>query len=401
MVAWVVLSGRERQAWSDVAVFANFADQVRDGGPAWLGEYPPAARLLVMLPAVSSSPVFYAGLFIGLVAAADAAVLLRLSKQAAAHERRLGVVLWIVGPAVLGSLSWLRFDLIVAGIAVFALSAASPVAARLLGFLAIQLKIWPVLLLPLLVRQSRRPFRAGLIALGASAAIFSALAWVPGGTAFSWASWALDRGVNLESTSGLVLAGSSLFGGDVHVSFGFGSWQIDTPGAAGAVLSTGFGVVGLVAIATLSIDATRSRSRSRGLLAACVCIEILLLTSKVFSPQYVLWLLGPAAVLLSSVELRRPRYLLVLTLAVCAATHLVYPLTYASLLGLEPFAITVLLVRTLLLVALLLATLREWMTTRDTEIHGLRTERPRPDREPGPHAASELAGVRPEGLGHG
>ncbi len=365
MVLSVLLSSRESRALSDLAVFVNFAGEVRDGGPAWLGEYPPAARLLVLLPAISSSPIVYAGLFIGLVAAADAAVLLRLSKQAAAHERRLGVAMWIVGPALLGSLSWLRFDLIVAGIAVFALSAASPVAARLLGFLAIQLKIWPVLLMPMLIRESRRPIRAGLVALAASAVAFVALAWAPGGTAFSWATWALDRGVNLESTIGLVLAGSSFVGSDARVSFGFGAWQIDTSGSGAAWLASALGVVGIAAIIMLSVDTTRSRSRSRALLALCMCIEILLLTSKVFSPQYVLWLIGPLAVVLTSAELDRPRRLFWLLAAVCLATHVVYPLAYLSLIALEPAGVLALLLRQILLIGLLITTHREWQRCRE------------------------------------
>jgi hypothetical protein len=81
-------------------------------------------------------------------------------------------------------------------------------------------------------------------------------------------------------------------------------------------------------------------------LAVFATVTLLLLADKVFSPQYLVWLLPVGALL--------PRRATVPLAVTSFLTLLVYPIGYPDLILLRPPLIALLLLRNLLLVALLL-----------------------------------------------
>jgi hypothetical protein len=70
-----------------------------------------------------------------------------------------------------------------------------------------------------------------------------------------------------------------------------------------------------------------------------------MLTAKVFSPQYLVWLL-PLALLSSLARSGASRWL---WLGLCLASQIVYPAAYGALMGLAPWMCLLLLARNLAL----------------------------------------------------
>ncbi|MEO7979360.1 MAG: glycosyltransferase 87 family protein [Sporichthyaceae bacterium] len=344
------LASRERGAWSDLLVYAEWAThRVVILSERGLPEYPPAARLVLLSAAWANDTVVYAAVFLASMAVIDAFVLLRLRRLARSTGREGGVVVWVLAPAMLGSVSWARFDMVAVATVAVAMTLQSVRARSALAVVAILVKAWPLVLLPTLVGGERRA-RTSALTVAAALLGFVSLGWVPGGTAFSWVSWASDRGIQIESLPGLALALSGLAGSGAQVSYAFGSWQIALPGSADSVLAAALLTLGVLAVCFLFRSGLRTSSDRIATLLATLTVTVVLLTSKVFSPQYLLWLVGPVAVLLTSHELRRPRLIAALVLLCAAATHAVYPLTYTALLDLHPVAVGLLAIRTVLLV---------------------------------------------------
>jgi len=96
-------------------------------------------------------------------------------------------------------------------------------------------------------------------------------------------------------------------------------------------------LLGVVALAIAHLRAFRADSEARtpALAARLVLLTVLvfILTNKVFSPQYLLWIAAPLALLgawSSTMQARLEGSLLV---AACLLTQLVYPLNYGGVTG--------------------------------------------------------------------
>jgi asparagine N-glycosylation enzyme membrane subunit Stt3 len=136
------------------------------------------------------------------------------------------------------------------------------------------------------------------------------------------------------------------------VSYHFGSWQIAAPGAADLLVARTLLVAGVLLVAALLLlGLRRTADKRQADILSTLAVAVVLLSSRVFSPQYLLWLIGPVAVLLTVHRFRRPGLLGGLLVLCAASTHVVYPLLYMDLLALHVAPVVVLLVRTVLLVA--------------------------------------------------
>jgi hypothetical protein len=130
-------------------------------------------------------------------------------------------------------------------------------------------------------------------------------------------------------------------------------------------------VVGVAIVSILAMLRFRSERRVMGmpqlptLVAYVVAVVIaLLVTNKVFSAQYLLWML-PFGCLL-------PRRQTAVVIAIAALSILVFPLSYGDLVDLEPSAIGLLVARNALLVGLLGWVLVRYrpLTPRSAEAYG-------------------------------
>jgi hypothetical protein len=136
------------------------------------------------------------------------------------------------------------------------------------------------------------------------------------------------------------------------VSGGFGSYNVALPGAA----ETAGGLLFWIALSALVVAAARSGARLRAappaerLRALCgwalATVAVILCTSKVLSPQFLIWLLPWPAVLLGRGGLLQG------TLACLALTQAFYPFLYSALRAGHPLVVALLIARNAGLVVL-------------------------------------------------
>ena len=161
---------------------------------------------------------------------------------------------------------------------------------------------------------------------------------------FSPLTWQSGRGLQIESVWATPLMVARAFDPvrwTVRYST-FQAYEVFGPGVSTLlVVSTAATVLGLLVTVALFVRGFRnpgSRAVALGLLVLAT-IAITTITNKTLSPQYLLWLGGPAAVLLLSRGERGPalapraRPLAVQLLVLALLTQLTYPVLYNGLLG--------------------------------------------------------------------
>ncbi|MGW7578237.1 glycosyltransferase 87 family protein [Streptomyces sp. NPDC054765] len=330
-------------------------------------QYPPAAALAILSPGLLPF-LDYAPAFFTLVLLTDAAALaLFLRAGRRPGHRPAGAWVWIAGVALLGPTAYARYDLMVVAVAAAALFAAARrprVAGALVAFGAL-LKVWPVLLLTGAAVRGRRARALWWSAAGTAAGLtLFFVAAAPGALAFL--TFQRDRGTEVESLGALVFHVARHYGWDGQVLLHYGSLEFLGPGVP--FVSTLALTLSLAAAGWLFLWRVRARELGPATLcdAAFTATLLLTTTSRVISPQYMLWLVGLAAV---CTTLRAGRQTLpaVLVLLATGLTLLEFPVWFAHVVASDPQAVAVLAVRNGLLVAAsLLACRRLWVSTRGT-----------------------------------
>ncbi|CAL9586602.1 glycosyltransferase 87 family protein [Streptomyces sp. enrichment culture] len=357
----VVLPGPD--VTSDVSViYRGWYEVLRTGtfpldDVTW--QYPPAAALAILSPGLLPF-LEYATAFFALALLADLAVLVLLVRAGRRPGRSpRGARVWVAGVPLLGPTVYARYDVMVTAVAVAALLAAARhprLAGALAGFGAL-LKVWPAMLL---LGVRRRGAWASAAVTGAGvAALFAAL--MPG--AFAFLTFQRDRGTEVESLGALVLHVARHHGWDGEVLLNYGSVEFLGPYVSwvstGALLLSGAAFGWLVRWRLL---ATRFEAHTVAD-AAFTAVLMFTVTSRVISPQYMVWLVGLAAVCRCFGE-SRMRLPVALVLAASAVTVLEFPVWFAHVVASDPLGIALLVVRNgLLVAAALLAARVLWRAT--------------------------------------
>jgi hypothetical protein len=336
-------------------------------------EYP-LPVLLVMVPQFllgRMNPVAFGLLFAATMLLCDACFTYVLWR---ADGRRRGYAtnFWLWFVPCIGPMAYFRFDLVPAvltGAAVLVVARRPATSGALTAFGA-AVKLWPAIMLPILLL--RRDIRTRVLAgfLVAGGAILVGTIMVGGlSRTLSPLRYQAQRGLQIESVvaSPLMLARSFAPGAwRLHVSR-FKSWEIYGPWVhGGLVAATVLTGLGLVVLAVLWWRALRGDVVTVPLLGWMFLATALVLTvtDKALSPQYILWLGGPFAGLASHSTDRQIRRAGSLLLVIAVLTHVIFPIAYASLTihaGHSGYAAILLVARNALLVYLsCLACLRVW-----------------------------------------
>jgi len=298
-------------------------------------EYPPGALPFVLVPAVLGGGTFSAPVFVGLLVAVDLAAFVLLVAWARRGGSRAGAAAWLVLPPALGVVLYGRLDLLPAVALLAALERAHArrwTASGVWLGLGAAAKLVPGVFLPVLLVAAGR----GRWRLLAGAATGGAVAWLPyaADTPELWhdvVGYHSARGVHLESLWGSLLNLVRLRGAPITLLYEHGAFGITGAGASGMLVASAVLVVGIV-VAAAAVAAVRWRGRpwrARVELAIAVTatMALLLATTRVFSPQFVMWLLAAAAAALT-VAPGLWRWLLPALAAVVALTVLEYPLGF-------------------------------------------------------------------------
>jgi hypothetical protein len=337
---------------------------------AW--QYPPGAAAVLVAPAALPF-LGYAAAFYCLALLTDAAVCAALLWDARGCARPAGAWVWVGGVALAGPIVFARYDVMVTAVGMLALLllARRPGAAGGLAGVGALLKVWPVLLL-IGAPRGTSVWRAWLSAAGAVAAL-SALfaATMPG--AFSFLAFQRDRGTEVESLGAMVfhLARHAGWHGTVTMHYG----SVEFLGRHVHMVSAA--ALGLSVLAFCWLLWWRLRARTFTAAtpydAAFTAVLVFTTTSRVISPQYMVWLIGIGAVCVT----RRAgvvRLPVLLTLAATLLTTLEFPVFFVHVVASDKWGVLLLAARNGLLVsASFLACRRLWATS-------VRTRSPLPTR---------------------
>ncbi|WP_328441095.1 glycosyltransferase 87 family protein [Streptomyces sp. NBC_00444] len=348
---------------SDVSVIYQGWFEVLRTGTFPLGDvtwqYPPAAALAILSPALLFF-LDYTSAFFVLAFLADLAVLGLLLYAGLRPGRSLrGAWVWVAGVPLLGPTVYARYDVMVTAVAVAALLAGARhprVMGALVGFGAM-LKVWPVLLLVGAVR--RRAWAAAGVTVMALAVLFAAV--MPG--AFAFLTFQRDRGTEVESLGSLVFHVARQFGWSGEVLLNYGSVEFLGPYVS-LVSTAALALTGLAFGWLLLWRLLAGRFMTHTLAdAAFVAVLMFTTTSRVISPQYLVWLVGLAAVCLCfrASPMRVPAGLV---LAASFVTVLEFPVFFAHVVASDLLGVTLLFVRNgLLVLATVMAARELWRSS--------------------------------------
>lgn len=324
--------------------------------PTW--QYPPGIAPLFLL--AGWLPIDYRWAFTLLILIVDA---LLMAALLVAHARRpgrswRGPWLWALAGLVVGSIMMVRFDVVPTLFAVLAvLLAARPAwsgASAALGFVT---KVWPAFMLLVLPRRS---LPRGLLAFALSATVVLGVVALLTDGSLSFLANQQARGLQVESVGALPYELYTLVGGDVEFGLQYGSIQVLMDGAETVGLGLtvlGLGLLGLLGWWRLSGRLEAARPGDVALAVMLVSVA----TSRVYSPQFNVWLVGLAAVALLD-RSSRMRTVVALVIAVSLLTQVVYPWSATQLVTGEAVAIVAQALRILGLVAATALALREVLT---------------------------------------
>ncbi|MBX6382906.1 MAG: DUF2029 domain-containing protein [Microbispora sp.] len=363
--------------WSGVLSRGEFPA----GDDKW--QYPPLAALPMLAPRLL--PLDYHTAFLLLAVLCDLAILFLLWRFSGPRHGggRTGPWVWTIGAALLGPVLVSRYDLMVTLVAVLALTASSGPAVRgaLIG-VGLLVKVWPVALLAGL-RRWRELLTASGLALGVAVAGCGVAALVmPHALGFLTAQE--QRGLQIESLAATPFALARALGWwDGYTTYQHGAMEAVGPGVGtAALLSVAATPAALTLIGVWWLRAVPGPRAYYD--AALTTVLFLVATSRVLSPQYFVWVIGLAAVVVSVRRERpgptqRPAVLLVLLAALL--TGIMYPwieLDY-SWTGALPGTLVLAVRNLVVLAAAVTSYVQLWRSTR-----GVRWARDQWIREPVP-----------------
>lgn len=349
----------------DTPTYEQYGDAIAAGRVPYRDfplEYPPGALLPFVAPELTARKsdlngyghaferwMAGAGVLLTLFAAAALAAL-----RAPPLRATLALALVAASPLLLGTVVLTRFDLWPAALTAAALAALlagrNELGALVLGA-AIATKLYPVVLVPLGIawvwRQygRRRALAWTTLVAATCAAVFLPFAAIaPGGLGHSFAVQ-LHRPLQIESLGAAALiALHHAAGVAITVRSDHGSQNIESAGADAVAVATT--VLALFALcATWFLFARGPAQRERLATASAAAVATFIAFGKVFSPQFMIWLIP-------LVPLVRNRLAPMLLAAALVLTQLWFPAHYWALTTLALRESWLLLARDLVVLAL-------------------------------------------------
>lgn len=334
------------------------------GDTAW--QYPPGAALAMLAPGLLPF-LTYLQAFTALMVLTDAltqASLVRVSlrRNGGLHRGRstAGAWMWALALPLLFGLPYGRYDLPVTAVAMASLLflPSRPRIAGVLAGLGAMVKVWPALMV-LGTPRGRATRQAWTTTLVSAAALLLVLATMFDG-AFDFLSAQQNRGVEIESLGGSALQVARLFGWPGKIERHYGSMEFLGPHVQ-EIATASLWLTG-AAFGWLLLWRHRARrwTAATPFDAALTAVLLFTVTSRVISPQYLIWLIGLSAVCLTvRGSCQRPATLLIL-LSV-GITTIDFPLFFdAELAGGWKATVVIVARNVLLLCASVWSAVRLW-----------------------------------------
>lgn len=320
------ISSRYPLMASDLSYYFTNAHQhgLRTGMP----EYPLPIAVALMAPARALNFISYVVVFVAVILAIDLMITWLLARAFGALAARG----WILFVVLLGPVGYLRFDPLVA--AAITISIATVRRRPALSGLAVAagaaIKLWPAVLGVGVTgpRAQRARHTAGALLAGLT---WAGLVVLTAGfkRLFSPLVWQSGRGFEFESPLASLL-GLVRATGDHSIRWAHhrGSWEYVGPLATDLLPLVSIieytGLILILAVVLLGFRTGATGSAHSYALTITTVILILIITSPVLSPQYLIWL-GPGLCVVRDARLRQLAY------AACLLTQIEFPFLYEQL----------------------------------------------------------------------
>jgi hypothetical protein len=304
--------------YQDVDLYHVWAEIMGDTGalptdPTW--QYPPGAGLLLLAPQLS--PAEFQPSFVVLMLVVDLIGFWMMTRLAKEEGKDVGVWIWLLAMPLLAAIPLLRFDLVPTVIAMGALLVIHrrPGLFGVLVGIGAAIKVWPLFLL-FAEWDKKRLLRAAGAAFASLAAVFAITALFLGDP-FGFLGHQGGRGLQVESVFATPWQLRQVITGELPPTLArYGSNEIAS--GLGEVLAK---FLDVAAIAVLVGSALWWRLRERRVRGgrpelgdvalsrdfAFTVSLLFVVVSRVLSPQYMIWLVGLCAVVLTSRRTRVAR----------------------------------------------------------------------------------------------
>ncbi|SED71252.1 Protein of unknown function [Streptomyces sp. 3213] len=329
-----------------------------------LWQYPPGAGPILLAPALLPDLTYFQA-FVAFTLAADALITVVLTRAGTrpGHSLR-GAAYWIVCLPLLLDMPLVRYDVQVTAFAVISLLTLSRSTRACGAFAALGalVKVWPALVL-LGVPRGRATrsvwswaVGTGVLSLMMLVALFN--------NPFAFLRQQGGRGVQIESLGGTLLGLATHVGWPGRARYQYGAMEFTGPHVAAVADAS----LALTAVAFGFLLLWRIRARrwtdATPYDAALSAVLLFTVTSRVISPQYMIWLLGLAAVCLTSRHtVQRP--VAALIVAATAISSVEFPALYGDVIHSTWTGCALMVVRNgLLAAAAVLSFVRLWRSSR-------------------------------------
>lgn len=363
--AWVLLSGfgvifypESEFLFSDVRLYDWWAGNIADShfpinDPMW--QYPPLAAVVFLAGYLLAGNTVG---FVFLATVADLAIFVLLAQKGREQENFTPAFIWTLAPLVMGPILLGRFDVFVTLASVVALLSIGQArrfgAAIAVGAL---LKVWPILLLLAAPKGAVLKVVAWFAATFAAGSLLLSIWW---SDSFSFIGGQRSRGLQIESVGALPYQLWNAGPGKVSSAFQFGAIEVVASGTSLISLIItliGLGLLGILVFWRVSGRLHSANPADIALLAVLISI----VTSRVLSPQYMVWVFGLLAVSAFNPQKNFNKILILICIS-AGIGQVIYPWWYLSLQQGGVMAVTAHAIRIL---TLLWATAIVWNNLRE------------------------------------
>ncbi len=319
----------------DVSIFGVWSEQlgVQHALPneeAW--QYPPGAALLMVLPRIGGGD--FLDHFVATMLVFDLIGLVLLATLGRREGSDAGVWVWLLAMPMMRALPVLRFDLVPAVLAIGALVVIHrrPTWFGALAGLGAMVKAWPIALL-FGEWDRRRLLRACAGAAAAVALVFAISAIAFDGDQLNFLKEQNGRGLQVEAVASLPWhLNQYATGEEPHTALRYRAWEIES-GTADTIAD----LLKWLSLAALIGGGVWWWARARGIRRGredlsepavsrdfvFTVVLLLVVTSRVLSPQYMIWMLALAAVVLTAKAsaLKRPAWTVIVAALVTTSSY--------------------------------------------------------------------------------
>lgn len=348
----------------DIGLYLRDANALLAHNAASAHEYPAPAVLLFLLPHTFGAQ-YYVETFVALAAVALAVTILIVDRLT-----RNGF--WLLTFFALGTWAviFTRYDVFVVLLTVLGFAAAMRrhwILAQALVVAAAALKLYPLFLMPLVVlwqwRAERRPPTAALTSGAIFLFVMAGASWLVAGPALhQMLQYHWHRPFEFESMGASCL----WLARPITIGLNYGGFNIEPSPAT---------LLRFASLLTVLFPTTVYFAFARGRLQPAAAWALILLSilavAKVFSPQYLIWVLPFVALAETATPKQGRKYHRALWVGICILTSLIYPLAVEGMFPLQGSASdrnTVMLLVTLRnLLWLLVCLMAAWRWSREND----------------------------------